>query len=79
MWEQSSLSGSSPSSPRVMARRRLVRRLPRPEMADEEVRDEKYELILSSRDARSAERELECGVGFGAGAGAVDPLQGIGN
>lgn len=35
-------------------------------MAEEEVKDEKYELILSSRDARSAERELECGVGFGA-------------
>jgi len=48
MCEQSSLSGSSPSSPRVMARRRLVRREPRPEMAEEEVRDEKYELILEA-------------------------------
>jgi hypothetical protein len=37
-------------------------------MADEEVKDEKYELILQGwlGDARSAEWKLECGVGFGA-------------
>lgn len=47
MWEQSSLSGSSFSSPKVMTRRRLVSREPRPEIADEDAKDEKYELILS--------------------------------
>jgi hypothetical protein len=47
-----------------MARRRLVSREPRPEMAEEEVKEEKYELILV--DARSAGWKLECGVGFGA-------------
>lgn len=46
MWEQSSFSGSSPSSPSVMARRRLVRRDPSPEMAEEVVREEKYELMV---------------------------------
>lgn len=41
MWEQSSLSGSSASSPKVIARRRELRRVPRLEMAFEEVREEK--------------------------------------
>jgi hypothetical protein len=46
MWEQSSFSGSSPSSPKVMARRRLVKRDPRPEIAEEVVKEEKYELMV---------------------------------
>jgi hypothetical protein len=47
MCEQSSLSGSSPSSPRVIARRRLLSREPKALEIEEEdpVKDEKYELI----------------------------------
>lgn len=42
MCEQSSFSGSSPSSPRVMARRRLLsRELSALEMEEDEVNDEK--------------------------------------
>jgi hypothetical protein len=41
MWEQSSLSGSSASSPEVIALRRELNRVPRFEIAEEEVIDEK--------------------------------------
>lgn len=53
MCEQSSLSGSSPSSPRVIARRRLVSREPRVDMADDEVNDEN--MIAVYRGTRCAE------------------------
>jgi hypothetical protein len=47
MCEQSSFSGSSPSSPSVMARRRLLSLDPRAlEMEDDEVNEARYELIL---------------------------------
>lgn len=48
MCEQSSLSGSSASSPSVIARRRLFSREPMTfDMEEEAVRFEKYELIVN--------------------------------
>lgn len=45
MCELSSLSGSSASSPDVIARRRLLRRVPRLDIVVDDVRDAKYEDI----------------------------------
>jgi hypothetical protein len=47
-WELSSLSGSSASSPEVMARRREFSRVPRFEMAADDLSDAKYEVILKA-------------------------------
>lgn len=47
MCEQFSSSGSSASSPRVIARRNEFRRVPRLEIVDDDVIEEKYEAIVS--------------------------------
>jgi hypothetical protein len=43
MCELSSLSGSSFSSPKVIARRRVLRRVPRVEIVVDEAREARYE------------------------------------